>query len=105
MENKNTFYFDKNIIIKKEAPEIEQVFNYLYEHKEGDELVFSDSLEDAFGGFVSESREGIKKLYGGSFPKDLVPEPKDGYDYFVYGMVWEDGHRKFYVYPDKFVKL
>jgi hypothetical protein len=100
-ENKNTYIFKKNIVTEKGLPNIKTVYNYAYEHEDGDELVFSDSLKEAYDGFDSEDREGIKALYGGSFPKELVTGPKDGYDYFAVGLLREDGHRKFYVYPDK----
>ena len=100
-ENKNTYIFKKNIVVNKDLPKIKTVHNYIYEHKDGDELVFSESLKEASDGFDSENREGIKMLYGGSFPKELVTGPKDGYDYFAFGLLREDGHRKFYVYPDK----
>lgn len=100
-DSKNTYIFKKNIVTEKDLPNIKTVYNYTYEHENGDELVFSDSLKEAYDGFDSEDREGVKALYGGNFPKELVTGPKDGYDYFAFGLLREDGHRKFYVYPDK----
>ena len=102
-ENKSTYIFKKNIVIEKDLPNIKTVYNYTYEHEDGDELVFSNSHKEAYDGFDSEDREGVKALYGGRFPKELVISPKDGYDYFAFGLLRENGHRKFYVYPDKSV--
>ena len=100
-DSKNTYIFKKNIVTEKDLLNIKTVYNYTYEPEEGDELVFSDSLKEASDSFDSEDRGGVKVLYGGSFPKELVTGSKDGYDYFAFGLLREDGHRKFYVYPDK----
>lgn len=100
MENKNTIIPDKNITIVSE-PKLNVVKNYNYEHKDGDKLVFCESIGDAVKLFSEEDYDVTAvSVFGGRFPDSMLQEKKVGYDYFfIGGRTKTDG--KFFIYPDK----
>ena len=100
MENKNTIIPNKNITILSE-PKVDVVKNYNYERKDGDKLVFCESIGDAVKLFSEENYDVTAvSVFGGRFPDSMLQEKKDGYDYFfIGGRTKTNG--KFFIYPDK----
>lgn len=97
-KNQNTYIFESNIVMSRDKKKA-VVFTE-YESKEGDELIFLDTPTEAFKRITMENADNIYELFGCRFPKNLVKEAKDGYDYFAVG-VKQTGGRKLYIYPDK----
>ena len=77
------------------------VKNYQYERKDGDTLVFCDSIKEAVNLFLEEGYDKVAtSIFGGRFPDSMTEEKKDGYDYFfIGGRTKTNG--KFFIYPDK----
>ena len=100
MENKNTIIPNKNITVVS-VPKVDIVKNYQYERKDGDTLVFCDSVGEAVNLFQEEGYDKVAAtVFGGRFPASMVEEKKDGYDYFfIGGRTKTNG--KFFIYPDK----
>lgn len=100
MENKNTIIPNKNITVIS-VPKVDIVKNYQYERKDGDTLVFCDSIKEAVNLFLEEGYDKVAtSIFGGRFPDSMLQEKKDGYDYFfIGGRTKTDG--KFFIYPDK----
>ena len=100
MENKNTIIPNKNITVVS-VPKVDIVKNYQYERKNGDTLVFCDSVGEAVNLFQEEGYDKVAAtVFGGRFPASMVEEKKDGYDYFfIGGRTKTNG--KFFIYPDK----
>ena len=93
IKNQNTYIFESNIVKSRDKKKAAAFTEY--ESKEGDELIFLDTPAEAFKKITMENTDNIDELLGFRFPKNLVKEAKDGYDYFAVG------GRKLYVYPDK----
>ena len=100
MENKNTIIPNKNITVVS-IPKVDIVKNYQYERKDGDTLVFCDSIKEAVNLFLEEGYDQVAtSIFGGRFPDSMTEEKKDGYDYFfIGGRTKTNG--KFFIYPDK----
>lgn len=98
IKNQNTYIFESNIVRPKDKRKVVDFTEY--EAKEGDELIFLDTPAEAFKKITMENTDNIGELFGCRFPKNLVKEAKDGYDYFAIGVKQACG-RKLYIYPDK----
>ena len=100
MENKNTIIPNKNFTVVS-VPKVDIVKNYQYERKDGDTLVFCDSVGEAVNLFLEEGYDKVAaSVFGGRFPASMVEGKKDGYDYFfIGGRTRTNG--KFFIYPDK----
>lgn len=100
MENKNTIIPNKNFTVVS-VPKVDIVKNYQYERKDGDTLVFCDSVGEAVNLFLEEGYDKVAaSVFGGRFPASMVEEKKDGYDYFFIGGRTK-AKGKFFIYPDK----